>query len=469
MAAAAWFAWLLLLLRLLLAGRSRPLLNARTLPASKSSPARCSAPIKDGAALKLGLVEGVVPADQLLSAAKQLALDIAGALSFGRRAGSQPGRHSAAMSRRSTADCRPAHDCQLSLPSPNPAVNCLPSAEGRRPRVETLYRTDKLEGFEEALALLGFARKQVGCGGRAACRGLWMYALHALGHSVTDLQSSRLAVCTAHHLPPPSSLCVPRAAGRQAGAQPDAPAAVPGRHPVRRGARRPRGAHQGWLEARRERGSGCTAQRWRRSPATASPAISPALGTIAAAGERVLCGGGGARHAQGARPHLLRAALDQEGQGCAPLLCSQFPAPFAVLLVCLLSLCLCAASSKLLVRSADPFLLCGRRDRRRPAPAPHPARGRAGRGADGQRHRHRLLPGGCGRAAQRGQPALPGRESSSPSLVCCAVLVGRWLSTTADTDTCQNILPCLLLLLSACRPAWAASRPTWRAASKRGA
>jgi enoyl-CoA hydratase/carnithine racemase len=38
-----------------------------------------STPIKDRAALKLGLVDEVVPAAQLLEAAKQMALDIAGA------------------------------------------------------------------------------------------------------------------------------------------------------------------------------------------------------------------------------------------------------------------------------------------------------------------------------------------------------------------------------------------------------
>jgi enoyl-CoA hydratase/3-hydroxyacyl-CoA dehydrogenase len=37
-----------------------------------------STPVKDAAALKLGLVDAVVPPQQLLPAAKQLALDIAG-------------------------------------------------------------------------------------------------------------------------------------------------------------------------------------------------------------------------------------------------------------------------------------------------------------------------------------------------------------------------------------------------------
>ncbi len=39
----------------------------------------CAQPINDKAALKLGLVDAVVPADQLLAAARKLALDIAGA------------------------------------------------------------------------------------------------------------------------------------------------------------------------------------------------------------------------------------------------------------------------------------------------------------------------------------------------------------------------------------------------------
>lgn len=35
-------------------------------------------------------------------------------------------------------------------------------AAGRRARVQTLYRTDKLEPLGEALAVLQFARSQVG-------------------------------------------------------------------------------------------------------------------------------------------------------------------------------------------------------------------------------------------------------------------------------------------------------------------
>ncbi|KAI3432440.1 hypothetical protein D9Q98_003993 [Chlorella vulgaris] len=68
-----------------------------------------STPIKDRAALKLGLVDAVVPAAQLLEAAKQMALDI---------------------------------------------------AAGKRARVQTLYRTDKLEALGEALPILHFAREQ---------------------------------------------------------------------------------------------------------------------------------------------------------------------------------------------------------------------------------------------------------------------------------------------------------------------
>ncbi|KAL4446209.1 hypothetical protein ABPG77_003016 [Micractinium sp. CCAP 211/92] len=68
-----------------------------------------SKPIKDGAAKKLGLVDEVVPPGQLLAAAKSFALDM---------------------------------------------------AAGKRARVQTLYRTDKLEPLGEALAVLQFARSQ---------------------------------------------------------------------------------------------------------------------------------------------------------------------------------------------------------------------------------------------------------------------------------------------------------------------
>jgi enoyl-CoA hydratase/3-hydroxyacyl-CoA dehydrogenase len=68
-----------------------------------------SAPIKEGAAKKLGLVDGVVPKDKLLVAAKQLALDI---------------------------------------------------AAGKQPRQYTLYRSDKIEPLGEALAVIQFAKQQ---------------------------------------------------------------------------------------------------------------------------------------------------------------------------------------------------------------------------------------------------------------------------------------------------------------------
>jgi enoyl-CoA hydratase/3-hydroxyacyl-CoA dehydrogenase len=68
-----------------------------------------SAPIKEGAAKKLGLVDGVVPKDKLLDAAKQLALDI---------------------------------------------------AAGKQPRQYTLYRSDKIEPLGEALAVIQFAKQQ---------------------------------------------------------------------------------------------------------------------------------------------------------------------------------------------------------------------------------------------------------------------------------------------------------------------
>eukprot|EP00775_Hariotina_reticulata_P003942 gene3942-4196_t len=70
-----------------------------------------STPIKDSAALKLGLVDAVVPQQELLAAAKQRALDI---------------------------------------------------AEGRLPRMYSLYRTDKLEPYGEAVAILEFARAEAG-------------------------------------------------------------------------------------------------------------------------------------------------------------------------------------------------------------------------------------------------------------------------------------------------------------------
>ena len=68
-----------------------------------------SQPVKAEEAQALGLVDGVVPKEQLLPAATQLALDI---------------------------------------------------ASGRRPRLRTLLRTDKLEPYGEALAVLEFARAQ---------------------------------------------------------------------------------------------------------------------------------------------------------------------------------------------------------------------------------------------------------------------------------------------------------------------
>eukprot|EP00195_Chlamydomonas_chlamydogama_P011374 CAMPEP_0202900968 /NCGR_PEP_ID=MMETSP1392-20130828/12462_1 /ASSEMBLY_ACC=CAM_ASM_000868 /TAXON_ID=225041 /ORGANISM="Chlamydomonas chlamydogama, Strain SAG 11-48b" /LENGTH=718 /DNA_ID=CAMNT_0049587441 /DNA_START=176 /DNA_END=2332 /DNA_ORIENTATION=+ len=70
-----------------------------------------SQPIKHDAALKLGLVDEVVPKDQLLQAAKRRALDI---------------------------------------------------ATGRQPRLYSLTRTDKLEGLAEAQAVLDFARAEAG-------------------------------------------------------------------------------------------------------------------------------------------------------------------------------------------------------------------------------------------------------------------------------------------------------------------
>lgn len=70
-----------------------------------------STPIKDTQALKLGLVEEIVPADKLLAAAKARALDI---------------------------------------------------AEGRKPRLMSLTRTDRIEALGEALPILEFARAQVG-------------------------------------------------------------------------------------------------------------------------------------------------------------------------------------------------------------------------------------------------------------------------------------------------------------------
>lgn len=68
-----------------------------------------SAPVKAEKAKGLGLVDAVVPPDQLLAAAKKLALDI---------------------------------------------------AAGRAPRLRTLQRGDKLEPYGEAVAMLEFARAQ---------------------------------------------------------------------------------------------------------------------------------------------------------------------------------------------------------------------------------------------------------------------------------------------------------------------
>lgn len=68
-----------------------------------------SKPLRDKAALKAGLVDRVVPREQLMAAARRLALDI---------------------------------------------------AEGRAPRLQTLYRSDRLEPLSAALAVISFARQQ---------------------------------------------------------------------------------------------------------------------------------------------------------------------------------------------------------------------------------------------------------------------------------------------------------------------
>ena len=68
-----------------------------------------SQPLKEGAAKKLGLVDDVLPKDQLLPAARKLALAI---------------------------------------------------AAGKAPRNQTLHRTDKLESLGEALAIIDFAKAQ---------------------------------------------------------------------------------------------------------------------------------------------------------------------------------------------------------------------------------------------------------------------------------------------------------------------
>jgi enoyl-CoA hydratase/3-hydroxyacyl-CoA dehydrogenase len=70
-----------------------------------------STPIGHAAALKLGLVDEVVPKEQLLAAAKAWALDI---------------------------------------------------AAGRKPRLLSLTRSDRIEPLGEALPILEFARQQVG-------------------------------------------------------------------------------------------------------------------------------------------------------------------------------------------------------------------------------------------------------------------------------------------------------------------
>lgn len=124
-------------------------------------------------------------------------------------------------------------------------------------------------------------------------------------------------------------------AGGQAGAPPDAPAAVPGRNSVRRGAWRPRRPCQGahslflacpvlvlwWLHL-----SSCCVSMFacRRAcwlacgrvvgplPAQSCPGPPP---STQPAGGRVLQGGRRPGHAQGAGAHLLCAALHQEDQG----------------------------------------------------------------------------------------------------------------------------------------------------------
>ncbi len=157
-----------------------------------------STPIKDTQALKLGLVEEIVPADKLLAAAKARALDI---------------------------------------------------AEGRKPRLMSLTRTDRIEALSEALPILEFARAQVGERPWDACACLWC---------VLPEMTLQAAGCSCASMPPASTLqgvmlmpmlmmlmilvlvlmiaLAAPAAGSQARAPPAAPAALPGRHPDWRGA-----------------------------------------------------------------------------------------------------------------------------------------------------------------------------------------------------------------------------------------
>lgn len=146
----------------------------------------CSAlcPPQDKEAAQLGLVEEVVPPEQLLEAAKRMALDMAGAWVAGRvahadrcgrgwqqgrkRAGSRP-RPAVRPAAASLVRCLLPAACRLCAPTP-----CLPPATvshvpvaGRRARVQVLYRTDRLEPLGQALAVLQFARAQVRCSLRA--------------------------------------------------------------------------------------------------------------------------------------------------------------------------------------------------------------------------------------------------------------------------------------------------------------
>ena len=125
------------------------------------------------------------------------------------------------------------HACLCAAPAPAPAASKVA-------RVETLYRTDRLEPLGEALAVLQFARAQVRCSCAGQCS---VQGQNGLPHRLLRLLPLSLSAWPTDR---PRVRCpTAAAAGRQAGAALAAPSALPGCHPVWHRARRAGGPEKG--------------------------------------------------------------------------------------------------------------------------------------------------------------------------------------------------------------------------------
>lgn len=146
--------------------------------------------------------------------------------------------------------CWPAHR-PSTVPNPQAAKQlALDIASGARPRMNSLTRTDKLEPFGEAAAIIDFARAEVG---RAPCDPVSADCLRPHGAPPVPMRAAiPLAPAPPPRHPP---YPVPRtppppAAGAQARAPPDAPPALPGRNRGGRQVGRPRRPQEGVRLAR---------------------------------------------------------------------------------------------------------------------------------------------------------------------------------------------------------------------------